>query len=265
MNALLELYHYYNTEVADARTNDWPLISSPIPLALITITYLYIILNFGPKYMRGKPPYKLNTFIKFYDVFQIVTNAWVVYELLENGWYQDYFFYCKNIEYHYSYEPKPYKMSIIAWYVLLMKVLDYFDTILFVLRKKNQQVTFLHVYHHITTSFFSWLIVKYVANGMIMTIPLINCFIHVLMYNYYLFASFGSQIRAIVQVIKPMITIAQIIQFWIFELHMASIILSTCHTMRFICSLILINVTVLLYLFHNFYKVNYSQRKSKYQ
>lgn len=37
--------------------------------------------------------------------------------------------------------------SVYAYHIL--KLVDLFDTLFFVLRKKNNQVSFLHVYHHI--------------------------------------------------------------------------------------------------------------------
>ena len=39
------------------------------------------------------------------------------------------------------------------------------DTIIFILRKKNDQVSFLHVYHHATMFSLWWIGVKWVAGG----------------------------------------------------------------------------------------------------
>ncbi|XP_055932177.1 uncharacterized protein LOC129962431 [Argiope bruennichi] len=39
----------------------------------------------------------------------------------------------------------------ILWNIVLEKYLALFDTIFFVLRKKQNQISFLHVYHHIVT------------------------------------------------------------------------------------------------------------------
>jgi len=47
----------------------------------------------------------------------------------------------------------------------LLKILDLTDTIFFVLRKKQNQVTFLHIYHHIGIILGSWIAVKYLAGG----------------------------------------------------------------------------------------------------
>lgn len=52
-----------------------------------------------------------------------------------------------------------------AWFYFFSKIIDLLDTCFFVLRKKQNQVTFLHVYHHTITALFSWMYLKY-APGM---------------------------------------------------------------------------------------------------
>ncbi|KAJ9575336.1 hypothetical protein L9F63_025713 [Diploptera punctata] len=39
-------------------------------------------------------------------------------------------------------------MAEAFWWFLASKVIDLLDTVFFVLRKKHQQLTFLHIYHH---------------------------------------------------------------------------------------------------------------------
>lgn len=53
------------------------------------------------------------------------------------------------------------------------------------LRKKDNQLSFLHVYHHSTMFIFSWIGTKYVPGGSAFLPALINSFVHVLMYFYY--------------------------------------------------------------------------------
>lgn len=47
----------------------------------------------------------------------------------------------------------------------MVKILDLLETIFFVLRKKQNQVTFLHVYHHMGMVMGSWIATKYLAGG----------------------------------------------------------------------------------------------------
>ena len=70
-----------------------------------------------------------------------------------------------------------------------------FDTVFFVLRKKNAQLTFLHVYHHSTMFCLWWIGVKYVPGGSSFLGAMCNCYVHVLMYSYYFLAACGPSVR----------------------------------------------------------------------
>lgn len=50
-----------------------------------------------------------------------------------------------------------------VWWTMILKIIELSDTIIFVLRKKMNQITFLHVYHHAMVVCLSWIGCKYVA------------------------------------------------------------------------------------------------------
>lgn len=52
-----------------------------------------------------------------------------------------------------------------VWWYYFSKVLEFTDTFFFILRKKDNQLTFLHVYHHSTMFSFWWIGVKWVPSG----------------------------------------------------------------------------------------------------
>ena len=52
------------------------------------------------------------------------------------------------------------------WIYYFSKLIELLDTFFFILRKKNNQVTFLHVYHHATMPFIWWAGIKWFAGGM---------------------------------------------------------------------------------------------------
>lgn len=62
----------------------------------------------------------------------------------------------------------------------MLKLLDLLDTVFFILRKKQNQVTFLHVYHHASMVGFVWIGVRFFAGGQITSVGnsifLISCF-----------------------------------------------------------------------------------------
>uniref|UniRef100_A0A8C3K4B0 Elongation of very long chain fatty acids protein n=1 Tax=Calidris pygmaea TaxID=425635 RepID=A0A8C3K4B0_9CHAR len=86
-------------------------------------------------------------------------------------------------------------MARVCWWFFFSKVIELLDTVFFILRKKQEQVTFLHVYHHATMLFNWWSGVKYVPGGQAFFIGMLNSFVHIFMYGYYALASLGPQMH----------------------------------------------------------------------
>jgi hypothetical protein len=53
------------------------------------------------------------------------------------------------------------QMARWVWWVLILKITELADTVIFVLRKKHDQASFLHVYHHTATLLLAWISCKY--------------------------------------------------------------------------------------------------------
>ncbi|XP_023348093.1 elongation of very long chain fatty acids protein 4, partial [Eurytemora carolleeae] len=69
------------------------------------------------------------------------------------------------------------------------------DSLFIILRKKNQQLSFLHVYHHATMFGLWWIGTKYVAGGSSFLGAMFNCVVHVFMYTYYALAACGESMK----------------------------------------------------------------------
>lgn len=65
---------------------------------------------------------------------------------------------------------KTFQLSNAAWWYFFSKIVELLDTVFFVLRKKQSQVTFLHVYHHTITMGFSWVYLKFIPGMYFMII-----------------------------------------------------------------------------------------------
>lgn len=260
MTSVLELYHYINVELSDPRTRGWPLLGSPFTIISIALAYLYFVLKCGPRFMEKRQPYSCLKFIKFYNIFQIVANSMMVYYILQNGWYQNILFTCNGVT--YTTDPVDTEYTRITWYFMVMKVIDYTETVVFVLRKKQQQVTFLHLYHHISLSFITWEQAKYYANGQLMTAVILNSSVHVLMYTYYLLSSMGPEMQKRINFIKPTITRIQMFQF-VFIAVYALIFIVLCEAPVLPVLVLVLLVLSNLVLFYNFYQKSYKTGKKE--
>jgi len=66
------------------------------------------------------------------------------------------------------------------------KLLDLLETVFFVLRKKDRQISFLHVFHHMYMLYFSFMYLYYYGyggHGFFMCF--FNVVVHIMMYSYY--------------------------------------------------------------------------------
>lgn len=82
-----------------------------------------------------------------------------------------------------------------AYLYFILKVSDLLDTVFFVLRKKHNQISFLHLYHHSMMCISSYYCVKNMVIGHLALMPIINMFVHAIMYSYYLMTCLRPQLR----------------------------------------------------------------------
>jgi len=82
-------------------------------------------------------------------------------------------------------------MARMVWIFTYSKIIEFLDTVFMVLEGRLRQVSFLHVYHHVSILLY-WYAILWKAPGSDAYFSLaINSYIHVIMYGYYLLASFG--------------------------------------------------------------------------
>ncbi|TGZ38997.1 Elongation of very long chain fatty acids protein [Temnothorax longispinosus] len=150
-----------------------------------------------------------------------------------------------------------------AWYFFLLKIFDYVETIVFVLRKKDNQISGLHLYHHVSTLLLSWAGIRFYAVAPMVLTCIINCFIHTIMYTYYFLAAWGSNVQKAVTPLKRWITIAQMIQFVVLILYASQkYVLKDCEIVNnYVIALFVGNVVINFFMFHNFYQKTYKEVK----
>eukprot|EP00003_Mantamonas_plastica_P022382 TRINITY_DN3790_c0_g1_i4.p1 TRINITY_DN3790_c0_g1~~TRINITY_DN3790_c0_g1_i4.p1 ORF type:complete len:193 (-),score=71.08 TRINITY_DN3790_c0_g1_i4:20-598(-) len=155
------------------------------------------------------------------------------------------------------------QMASVVWIFYLSKVPEFLDTVIMILRKKDKQVSFLHVYHH-TTIFIIWHIVVYYAPGGDAYFSAAqNSFIHVIMYSYYLFVLLRKDYPDLkFPLPKAVITQLQMIQFLLNMIQgLASIYGPGCYNVypSWLCYLLVYYMITLLILFGNFYIKAYNK------
>lgn len=78
---------------------------------------------------------------------------------LVSGWGGQYSFRCQPVD--YSQNPLAVRMAHGCWWYYFSKFTEFMDTIFFVLRKKNDHISTLHVIHHGCMPMSVWFGVKF--------------------------------------------------------------------------------------------------------
>lgn len=116
----------------------------------------------------------------FYNVSQIFMCAYMTIEAGMLAYRNNYT--CLPCVGYDQHNPA---VANLLWLFYASKVWDFWDTIFIVLGKKWRQLSFLHVYHHITIFLFYWLNSHVNYDGDVYLTIVLNGFIHTVMYTYY--------------------------------------------------------------------------------
>ncbi|XP_034191108.1 very long chain fatty acid elongase AAEL008004 isoform X3 [Osmia lignaria lignaria] len=216
---------------ADQRTTNWFLMSSPFPTLFICLSYVYVVKVLGPKWMENRKPFQLKNALIAYNLFQMLFSAWLFYEMVHACWW-----------YYFS------------------KFTEFMDTIFFVLRKKNDHVSTLHVIHHGCMPMSVWFGVKFTPGGHSTFFGLLNTFVHIVMYTYYLLAAMGPRVQPYLWW-KKYLTVFQMIQFVVVMIHAFQLLFINCNYPKAFVWLIGLHATMFFFLFNEFYQQSYQQRR----
>uniref|UniRef100_A0A0C9Q1Z9 Elongation of very long chain fatty acids protein n=2 Tax=Fopius arisanus TaxID=64838 RepID=A0A0C9Q1Z9_9HYME len=176
---------------SDPRVAHWAMMSSPLPTMAICISYAYFSRVIGPRMMENRKPFNLRRILIVYNFIQTIFSSWIFYEFLMSGWAKGYSFRCQPVD--YSNNPLALRMASTCWWYYFSKFTEFFDTLFFILRKKNQQVSTLHVIHHGVMPFSVWMGLKFAPGGHSTFFSLLNTFVHIIMYFYYMVAAMGPE------------------------------------------------------------------------
>lgn len=241
---------------ADKRVDSWPLMGSPFPTVAIFATYL-LITKYGPRYMATREPFKLKWSLIFYNMGITLLNGWMALELCWCAYKRGYNLVCQLVD--TSNNEYELRIANVVWWYYISKCMEFMDTFFFILRKKENQLSFLHIYHHSTMFCVWWAGTRFVPGGSVLTAVMVNCFVHVLMYSYYALAAMGPHIQRYLWW-KKYLTMMQLVQFAAGVTVGIHLIVSGCQFTRWMQYVFVCYALSFLLLFSDFYKNAYMLR-----
>lgn len=241
----------------DQRLSHLPLMGSPLPVALIVVAYVAFATKIGPALMKNREPFKMDRALLVYNLLMVTLSIrQFVYSGI-HGWFGKYSWVCQPVD--YSDHPDAVGMAYCAYYYYISKIIELVDTVFFVLRKKFNQISVLHVSHHAGMVWLMYWGVKYYPGGNGSFQGFVNSGVHSVMYTYYLLAGLGDSVKRFLWW-KRYLTQLQMAQFILILLHTSQLYYTDCGFPRWVLYPFTIVLVYFMFMFANFYVKAY--RKS---
>ncbi|XP_075732368.1 very long chain fatty acid elongase 7-like isoform X1 [Rhipicephalus microplus] len=178
----------------DPRVEGWVLIGSPVAVTTVLACYAYFVKIWGPRMMKNAKPFELRKTILCYNAAMVLANLAIAtrvgYYAFVTGHY-DLFLQGPDL----STRPTTMILLQVSWWYLVLRLSECIETVFFVLRKKFNQVSGLHVFHHVSVSFCTYFYITYGGFSIACFETVFNSSVHVIMYAYYFLAALGPEVQ----------------------------------------------------------------------
>ncbi|KPI98120.1 Elongation of very long chain fatty acids protein 4 [Papilio xuthus] len=205
---ILFMKFYLKSYIKRSIPKNWTALRTIGAAAVVIAIYLLVVLKLIPGIMMKRKPYQMKPLLLFYNAFQVYYSGYMVYIYADYVWNFGIFpFRCPQNN------PDIIGTAVNNIYpYFVAKHLDLLDTVFFRLRKKDNQVTFLHLYHHSIMVLWGWLYYMFLPTDHFVITGLLNSFVHVVMYSYYGITCLGPRFAKYVWW-KKHLTKIQLVQF----------------------------------------------------
>ncbi|XP_076450144.1 very long chain fatty acid elongase 4-like [Babylonia areolata] len=260
MASLVELYSYSMDHLSDPRTKDWLLMTSPWPTVLLVLLY-WLTIGLGQRLMASRPPFDLQKVMVVYNLALVLLSAYMVHELVVSSWMDPGFnMNCALVD--TSDNDTSLRFARVVWWYYFSKLIEFADTVIFVLRKKTSQISFLHMYHHSSMPVLWWIGTRFAPGGEAFFSATLNSFVHVVMYSYYMLSAMGPHMQPYLWW-KKYLTSLQLLQFLLILGRVSYTLYTGCEYPRLFQKILLVYMFTLITLFSNFYYQTYHLRQQR--
>lgn len=96
--------------------------------------------------MANRKPFDLKNYMIFHNICQIIACVYAISEMLTDKEMPPLEYFSKCVKRHsFVNERNLYKLTMFLYF---LKASEMTETVVFALRKKTNQISFLHVFHH---------------------------------------------------------------------------------------------------------------------
>lgn len=240
-----EFWSHIQSLPPDPRTKDWPLMEFNHVL-YCCLGYLVLIFV-GKAIMKNVEKFELKGLRILHNGALTLFNFYLIAEMIHQAVVSTGTLYHPIIR-----DERGLGMAKVLYLYYLSKIWEFMDTFIMVLRKSENQITVLHVYHHLSVTLIWWFDTKFYPGGEAWPAAWLNSFIHVVMYGYYFLATLGYNPWW-----KKFLTQMQMTQLSFFIVWGVYCYVNGSEEFRFISLMNGIYAGTVLVLFMNFYVQSY--------
>ncbi|KAH9383212.1 hypothetical protein HPB48_024047 [Haemaphysalis longicornis] len=248
--------------VRDPRTADWALVGNKPFIVFLLSIYVYFVKIGGPWFMQGRKPYDgIKPIIQLYNAAMMLLNGYFVVAFASKTYLGGgYSIFCQGIDFSARDEQTMSVLSL-AWWYMMVRIADFLDTVFFVLRKKESNISALHVVHHALVVLCGWFGLAFGADGQVIFGIIFNAFVHVVMNCYYFLSSLGPSVHKYLWW-KRHLTQLQLAQFVILIFHFLIPVFKDCGYPRLHTTVALPQGVFLFFMLTKFYITSGTNRRS---
>jgi len=232
--------------ISEANFYEEPTMAAPIVASILYLSAVY----FGPKYMDNKEPMVISDYVFTYNFYQVILNVWSVVAFILEVRNAGMNIWGNKVD----RSENGHRMAFLIWVHYNNKYVELLDTMFMIARKKKEQLSFLHVWHHILILWSWFLVCKYAPGGDTYFGALANSLIHVFMYGYYL-----MRLCHLPCPFKKYITQMQLTQFVVCMTHACYVIYHNT-IQRWLAGVQVFVMLNMLVLFGQFYMKAYNKK-----
>ena len=157
--------------IGDLLTREWPgdqrvsgrfLMSNPFPTLVCCLLY-FAGVRAGVAFMRRREALQLRWSLVLYNCLLVLLSLWIFIDGGRFGWFGHYSLSCAECDQSDSETNR--RMINIVYVYYISKFIEMMDTMFFVVRKRNDLLTRLHLIHHGILPLSCWFTVKYVPGS----------------------------------------------------------------------------------------------------
>lgn len=201
----------------DPRAAGWFLTGSIWPLASLICLYVYGVKVVGPRMMKNRNAFEIQGIVLAYNLFMVLNCAFFLVEFVRLAYgHNRYNLLLQEVD--KTNRPATLRLVELSWWYYLFRIFEFTETAFFVLRKKFNQVSGLHVFHHCIIAWNMWICVTYGVQAQALFVTCMNTLVHLVMYSYYFFSAMGSWAQPFLWW-KRYLTQVQLAQFVVLMLH----------------------------------------------